>query len=692
MGFCLVVALAAPALWADDPVEPLPWEIWTDLGEIARLRFDHQVVMRSSRCPDGCAYDRHSDGDSRFIRTMGDEGVIFELEGAGAITRMWMTQGEGGVSHPLDENIRLRLTLDGAADPVIDLPLPDVFGAQAPFMPPLAVDRLVSSGGNVSFVPMAFRDGCRVSLVGAETARIWFQITGHRLASADGVTSFTGGEDLSDWSALLGSPGADPWADGASHPMDTGVVTLDPGETRIVAELVGPDSLTALRFDLFHEHWNELDLVLDFDGERRVEMSLADFFAIGRAGTDATRSLLIGINEQEELYSYFPMPFFRSARVAIRLIDSVSEPVDVGFLVRRRDSIPPRDSGTFGAQLRVVDPSTSGRDSIIAKLRGPGRWVGLFLEAGSIGSQSQAFLEGDERVHADDSRHPALYGTGVEDFFSGGFYFRVDSTVSTPFRRALHGLTYDLSDATGRAMGMYRLMLTDAPVFGASLDVGLEGGPVNETPIRLRAVSYYYSRLTPPMRRRDVLDVGDDDSRFVHLYGWTGTQLCAELDTLFEDEPPTALVSEECGRGEGAASFVLRGVQRGHRVILRRRFDAGAGDQRARVHVEETSVVPLGFEDANVHRRWRERETLLERWDGTGSEVALSVEVPPPTTPNPTLFSEALWELWAGYPPGTCDLVLDGVCDAADVAEAVRAADDGSGTDILSIAVLATFD
>ena len=145
MGSCLVVALAAPALWADDPVDPLPWEIWTDLGEIARLRFDHQVVMRSSRCPDGCAYDRHSDGDSRFIRTMGDEGVIFELEGAGAITRMWMTQGEGGVSHPLDENIRLRLTVDGAADPVIDLPLPDVFGAQAPFTPPLAVDRLESS-------------------------------------------------------------------------------------------------------------------------------------------------------------------------------------------------------------------------------------------------------------------------------------------------------------------------------------------------------------------------------------------------------------------------------------------------------------------------------------------------------------------------------------------------------------------
>ncbi len=101
VGASVIAALVAVTGWAGDPPDPpdpLPWEIWRDLGEIARLRLDHQVVMRSSRCPDGCAYDRHSDGDSRFIRTIGDEGVIFESEGAGAITRIWMTQGDGGIS------------------------------------------------------------------------------------------------------------------------------------------------------------------------------------------------------------------------------------------------------------------------------------------------------------------------------------------------------------------------------------------------------------------------------------------------------------------------------------------------------------------------------------------------------------------------------------------------------------------
>jgi len=689
---CLVVAFIAVVVWAEDPSDPLPWEIWTDLGEIARLRLDHQVVMRSSRCPDGCAYDRHSDGDGRFIRTVGDEGVIFELEGAGAITRMWMTQGEGGISHSLDENIRLRLTIDGEAGPVIDLPLPDVFGAVAPFTPPLAVDRLDSSGGNISYVPLAFREGCRLSLVGAETARIWFQITGHRLASPDGITSFTGDEDLSEWRALLASPGADPWAGGATQPIIAGVITLEPGEIEVLADLVGPDSLTALLLDVSRNHWDVIELVLEFDGEQRAAMALTDFFAIGSAEGDATRSLLIGADEQDELYSYFPMPFFRAARVALRLVDSAPESVDIDFVVRRRDSIPPRDSGIFGVRLRTIELSTAGRDSIIAQMKGPGRWVGLFLEVGSIGTQSQAFLEGDERVHADGSRHPSLYGTGVEDFFGGGFYYRIDSAVSTPFRRALHGMTYDLSDATGRVMGMYRLMLTDAPVFGADLEVGLEGGPVNQTPVRLRAVSYFYTRPTAPMRRRDLLDLGDADSRLAHLFAWTGNQQCSDLDGLFEDEPPTHLVAGECSRGEGVASFVLRGLHLDQQVFLRRRFNAGEGDQQATVLVEGASAIPLGFEDANPHRRWRERETILERWHGADSEVDLSVGVPPPALPGLIGFSESLWELWAGYPPGTCDLVIDGVCDAADIADAVLTVDGGLGVEELSIVVLATFD
>ncbi len=34
------------------------------------------------------------------------------------------------------------------------------------------------------------------------------------------------------------------------------------------------------------------------------------------------------------------------------------------------------------------------------------------------------FLEGDERVFVDGQESPHIYGTGTEDFYEGGFYFR----------------------------------------------------------------------------------------------------------------------------------------------------------------------------------------------------------------------------------------------------------------------------
>jgi len=63
-----------------------------------------------------------------------------------------------------------------------------------------------------------------------------------------------------------------------------------------------------------------------------------------------------------------------------------------------------------------------------------------------------------------------------------------------PFRHPLHGMTEDRVEAGGSVTtAMYRLMLGDAPIWSTAVEVDLECGPINQTPMRARTVAYYYS-------------------------------------------------------------------------------------------------------------------------------------------------------------------------------------------------------
>ena len=76
----------------------------------------------------------------------------------------------------------------GATLPLVDLPLPDVFsGTTAPFLAPVVADRTTSGGGNVSYVPIPFRKGCEITLVGGETAKVWFQVTARLVDDPEGI-------------------------------------------------------------------------------------------------------------------------------------------------------------------------------------------------------------------------------------------------------------------------------------------------------------------------------------------------------------------------------------------------------------------------------------------------------------------------------------------------------------------------
>lgn len=487
-----LAALGLTHLLAATPAEPpapLPWEIWRDLRSLAVIDPSDRVAMRSSHCPTGCWSDKHAPDDPRFLRMIGDEGVIFEESGPGAITRIWMTSGDA-VSAPLDPEVRIRFYFDGEAAPRIDLPLPDLFsGAAAPFTPPLTGDRLVSSGGYFSYVPIPYGRSCVVTLTGAEKLRLWFQLNFHRLPGGRTVTTYTGTEDLAAWRTLLSTePGADPWPAAAAGPSIQRLFALAPGSARTIYSVSGPGLLTRFTLALPESAWPTTEIEMKFDGETTVRLAAADLFGVGADARRPTRSLLVGADAKGELYSYFPLPFSSTAEIVLRSTAGAgSGELVVGYGVRRHAEPPLPGSGAFGGRLAVEDPAPAGADLELLALDGPGKWVGLAARLGSVATLSRRYLEGDERIFVDGGSEPALHGTGVEDLFSAGFFFDQGE-----FGRPLHGMTSHEATAEEDRVSAYRLLLTDAVPFAASIRAALEPGPTGEVPLRARIVAWYY--------------------------------------------------------------------------------------------------------------------------------------------------------------------------------------------------------
>ncbi len=491
--FCAVVLLlllSAVPMSAQESL--LPWEVWRDPGVAARAPEGVRTVVSSSTCPEGSKFDRHSPEESRFIRTEDGEGVIFETEGAGAVTRIWMTQGEG-ISHDLDPSIRIKIYVDGGIEPVVDLTANALFaGDTEPFLSPMVLDRARSGGGNVSFVPIPFQSGCRVSLSGAEDAKIWYQVTAVLVDEGFPVVSFSKDIDIGPWRKMLQHPGADPWPQRA-WPTVSGSVMLTPGNFRRLVDFGGPDQITGIMLRVPRGRWAEMEIRLLFDGRQTAVMPLTWFFAVRGRSCLPTRSLFIGAVDGE-LYSYFPMPFFERATILVGLSSKSKSSVEFEFAVRRAGRAPAPDAGVF--QAGVIDAASSpGTGAELMDLSGRGRLAGVAFTTGLTEGKGWVFLEGDETVVVDGET--SWRGTGVEDFFAGGFYFRDDNKTPQPFRRALHGFTCLRGSKKLPTMSLYRLLPTDGPFFARSLQFWEEGGPIGDHPVRWRGVYWSYVRPEP---------------------------------------------------------------------------------------------------------------------------------------------------------------------------------------------------
>ncbi len=97
------------------------------------------------------AWDANGDGDG-IIRKEGDKLVFAEMQGPGCIYRIWSANPQKG---------HVRIYLDGAAEPAVDLPFVGYFDLKnEPFTRPALV-HTVARGWN-NYVPIPYQKSCKI--------------------------------------------------------------------------------------------------------------------------------------------------------------------------------------------------------------------------------------------------------------------------------------------------------------------------------------------------------------------------------------------------------------------------------------------------------------------------------------------------------------------------------------------------
>src|SRR4029079_8964076 len=96
-------------------------------------------------------------------------------------------------------------------------------GASSPLLAPLVGNDQVSSGGFYSYYPISFRQSVRVEFTSVPS---YYNITYHTYNSPNGVTTYTGSENLTAAYNAWNNPLTDPKPTTGNQTVDTGSFNL----------------------------------------------------------------------------------------------------------------------------------------------------------------------------------------------------------------------------------------------------------------------------------------------------------------------------------------------------------------------------------------------------------------------------------------------------------------------------------
>jgi hypothetical protein len=492
------------ALWQCGPVQAAQTLSYVDL--VHRLTDLEQLAVLPApgeQCAQWSSYDRKSrydtamgkyilwdaNGDGNgIIRKEGDQSVLAEMQGPGCIWRMWSATPKTG---------HVRIYLDGATEPAVDLPFMGYFDRNnAPFTRPALV-HTVAHGWN-NYTPVPYQKSCKI--VADKEWGLYFHFTYSTFSPGTRVPTFKRELSAEESAALdkaneiLSSCGPEAASGRPGEATITKRVWFPGGKRVAVAKLSGLRAITGIQMKLElppapadRDLLRELVLQITWDGEKEpaVWAPLGDFFGTA-AGANSYRSLPMGVTGDGWWYCHWYMPFAKSAQIELVNDGNVRHQVDFK-LTHAPLSSPTQQLGRFHAKWHrdAFPPSEPERaiDWPFLKTRGQGRFVGLMLHIWN--PRGGWWGEGDEKFFVDGEKFPSTFGTGSEDYFGYAW--------SSPdlFQHAYHNQTHNDGHSKGH-VSVNRWQIADCVPFHQSFEGCIEKYYSNQRPTLYAATTYWY--------------------------------------------------------------------------------------------------------------------------------------------------------------------------------------------------------
>lgn len=391
---------------------------------------------RSSIAPDSCGWFANNDGFGIVrVDTVGGrlERVMFDEQGPGAITRIWITT--------VDKRGTWRFYFDGSDVPGWIIPSYDLMKFGIPelgrgLLQPHTSYTADGKGGSTLFLPIPFLKGCKITFedeVGITATPKYYHINYRKYPEGTSVETFSEKSverakyKITEVDSLLLHPSVRAGLQKSKQQQllqadDSLYLDLPQGENAVYEVSFRINEADPA---IYAQLMRNLIFKASFDGVSTVWVPLSDYSG-GGMGAPAVESWFLSADGHGKVVSRWLMPYQKEARLLIQNASEYSVNLEMEVATAPLQwgdrSLYFHASWKQQTQLPVYDHPDDDKNCSewnFATLEGRGVYKGDVL---TLYNHSRAWYgEGDEKIWVDEDTFPSHFGTGTEDYYNSSW-------------------------------------------------------------------------------------------------------------------------------------------------------------------------------------------------------------------------------------------------------------------------------